>query len=86
MAGLDPVVEESGETRRRGNRAKTGSPHLRWALVEAAVHAHRPTAPDVALDRAARERPTTTVARLTVAPKTGKRVFHTLPQLELKAA
>ena len=42
LAGLDPVVDESGETRRRGNLAKAGSPHLRWALVEAAVHANRP--------------------------------------------
>jgi transposase len=41
LAGLDPVVEESGERRRRGKLAKAGSPHLRWALVEAAVHAHR---------------------------------------------
>src|SRR6266704_3611655 len=41
LAGLDPVVDESGETRRRGHLAKAGSPHLRWALVEAAVHAHR---------------------------------------------
>src|SRR5262249_43577252 len=38
LAGLDPVVDESGETRRRGHLAKAGSPHLRWALVEAAVH------------------------------------------------
>jgi hypothetical protein len=45
LAGLDPVVDESGETRRRGHLAKAGSPHLRWALVEAAVHAHRTTAP-----------------------------------------
>jgi transposase len=46
LAGLDPVVDESGETRRRGKLAKAGSPHLRWALCEAAVHAHRSTAPD----------------------------------------
>jgi transposase len=31
LAGLDPVVEESGETRRRGHLAKAGSPHLRGA-------------------------------------------------------
>jgi transposase len=37
-AGLDPVVDESGETRRRGRLAKHGSPVLRWALVEAAQH------------------------------------------------
>jgi transposase len=32
LAGLDPVVDESGETRRRGKLAKAGSPHLGWAL------------------------------------------------------
>jgi transposase len=52
LAGLDPVVEESGESRRRGHLDKAGSPHLRWALVEAAVHAHRTSAPDLALYRA----------------------------------
>ena len=45
LAGLDPVVEESGETRRRGKLAKAGSSHLRWELVEAAIHAHRSTPP-----------------------------------------
>jgi transposase len=82
-AGLDPVVDESGETRRRGHLAKAGSPHLRWALVEAAVHAHRTTAPDLALYRATRQRRDTTVARLTVARKIGKRAFHALHELEL---
>jgi transposase len=83
LAGLDPVVDESGETRRRGHLAKAGSPHLRWALVEAAVHAHRTTAPDLALYRATRERRDTTVARLTVARKIGKRAFHALRGPEL---
>jgi transposase len=54
LAGLDPAVDESGETRRRGHLAKAVSAHLRWALVEAAVHAPRPTAPDLALYRATR--------------------------------
>jgi len=83
LAGLDPVVEESGETRRRGKLAKAGSPHPRWALVEAAVHAHRTSAPDLALYRATRERRDTTVARLTVARKIGKRAYHALRELEL---
>lgn len=86
LAGLDPVVDESGETRRRGHLAKAGSPHLRWALVEAAVHASRQSAPDVAVYRATRERRDATVARLTVARKIGKRVYHTLRELELEAA
>jgi transposase len=86
LAGLDPVVDESGETRRRGHLAKAGSPHLRWALVEAAVHANRQTAPDVAVYRATRARRDATVARLTVARKIGKRVYHTLRELEIAAA
>jgi hypothetical protein len=74
------------ESRRRGHLAKAGSPHLRWALVEAAVHAHRATAPDLALYRATRQRRDTTVARLTVARKIGKRAFHALRELELATA
>src|SRR5713101_4472823 len=85
LAGLDPVVDESGDSRRRGKLAKAGSPHLRWALNEAAVHAHRPTAPDLALYRATRERRNTTVARLTIARKIGKPAFHALRELELAA-
>ena len=76
---------ESGKTRRRGKLAKAGSPHLRWALVEAAVHANHGNAPDLALYRALRERRDTTVARLTVARKIGKRVYHTLRELESAA-
>jgi transposase len=72
LAGLDPVVDESGETRRRGHLVKAGSPHLRWALVEAAVHANRQSAPDVDVYRAARARRNATVARLIVARKIGK--------------
>jgi transposase len=83
LAGLDPVIDESGESRRRGHLAKAGSPHLRWALVEAAVHAHRPTHPDLGLYRATRERRHTAVARLTIAHKIGKQAFHALRELEL---
>src|SRR3989454_4714711 len=79
----DPVVDEAGETRRRRHLAQAGPPHLRCAPVEAAVHAHRPTAPDLALYRATRQRRDTTVARLTVARKIGKRAFHALRELEL---
>jgi transposase len=78
LAGLDPVVDESGETRRRGKLAKAGSPHLHWALVEAAVHVNRQSAPDVAVYRATRERREATVVRLTVARKIGKRIYLAL--------
>ena len=86
LAGLDPVVDESAETRRRGHLAKAGSPQLRWALVEAAVHAHRRNGPDLELyRRVARRAATRTVARLTVARKIGKRAYHVLRELELAA-
>ena len=35
-AGLDPVVKESGETRKEGGISKTGSSDLRWILVQCA--------------------------------------------------
>jgi len=39
--GLCPRVYQSGETDRRGPLAKTGPKYLRWALIEATVHACR---------------------------------------------
>src|SRR5919106_2743702 len=44
--GLCPRVYQSGESDRRGALAKQGPKYLRWALVEAAVHAgtHPPPA------------------------------------------
>ncbi len=51
LAGLDRVVDESGDTRRRGHLAGAGSPQLRWALVEAAVYATQRSAPDFSSTR-----------------------------------
>lgn len=39
--GLCPRVYQSGETDRRGRLTKAGPKYLRWALVEAAMHASR---------------------------------------------
>ena len=39
--GLCPRVEQSGDSDRRGPLRKNGPRWLRWALVEAAVHASR---------------------------------------------
>jgi len=39
-SGLCPRVYQSGESDRRGPLAKQGPKYLRWALVEAAVHAN----------------------------------------------
>jgi transposase len=86
LAWRHPVVDGSGDTRRRGKLAKAGSPHLRWALVEVAVHASRDGAPNVEPYRAVGERRDATVARLTVARKIGKRAYHVLRERELAAA
>jgi len=40
-AGLVPKVEQSGSRRWTGPITRTGSPWLRWALVEAAIHQTR---------------------------------------------
>jgi transposase len=40
-AGLVPRVERSGSRRWTGRIAKTGSPWLRWTLIEAAIHQFR---------------------------------------------
>ena len=40
-AGLVPRVEQSGTRRWTGHITKTGSPWLRWTLVEAALHQFR---------------------------------------------
>jgi transposase len=80
-AGLDPVVSDSGQRRRRGRLAKQGSPQLRFALVEAAKQAHRRTSPDHTLYRQAARRGSH-VATLTVARKLGRRAYQLLNELE----
>jgi transposase len=81
-SGLDPVVSESGDTRRRGRLSKQGSPHLRWALVEAAQHGWRPASPDCALYRRTARRCGAGRAKLAVARRIGHRAFHVLHALE----
>ena len=81
-AGLDPVVIESADNKRRGRLSKTGSPQLRWALVEAAQHACRSGSPDLELYRSARERAGAQRATLTAARKIARHCFHTLTAAE----
>jgi transposase len=85
-AGLDPLVSESGESKRRGRLAKHGSPQLRWALVEAAHHARHQRAPDGELYADVKRRAGSQAAVLTVARKIGRRAYHSLAQLERQAA
>jgi transposase len=77
-AGLDPSVVESGDTRRRGRLSRQGAPHLRWALVEAAVHARRPASPDWELYLRTRERAGAQRAVLSVSRKICRRAVHVL--------
>ena len=55
-AGLAPKINQSGDRSRTGALSKAGSRTLRWAAVEAAQHAWRPTNPwhDLYRDVAAR--------------------------------
>lgn len=85
LAGLDPVVSESGESRRRGRLAKQGSPQLRYCLVEAAQHGHRPQSPDYTLYQRTRRRAGGQIAVLTVARKIGRRAYHVLHELDQAA-
>ena len=82
LAGLDPVVAESADSKRRGKLAKAGPPALRWALVQAAQHASRERSPDRALYRQASRRCGTQRAKLTVARKIAHRAYHLLSELE----
>jgi transposase len=77
-AGLDPVVIESADNKRRGRLSKSGSPQLRWALVEAAHHACRHGSPDLELYQSVRARAGAQRATLTAARKIARRCFHTL--------
>src|SRR5437660_9156904 len=46
MAGIDIGVHRSDRRSRVGKLNRQGSPHLRWALYEAALSATRPRSPD----------------------------------------
>src|SRR5215203_2482651 len=46
MAGIDIGVHRSDHRARVGKLNRQGSPHLRWALYEAALSACRPSSPD----------------------------------------
>lgn len=85
LSGLDPVVAESADVRRRGRLSKQGSPELRWALAEAAHHACQPRSPDHALYTSAKQRRGTQPATLTVARKIARRAYHVLADLEQAA-
>jgi transposase len=81
-AGLDVGVERSDRRSKLGKLTRQGSPHLRWALYEAAQSACRSQSPDHADYLGLRERGLShTRASLTIARKLARRCFHTLREL-----
>ncbi len=81
LSGLDPVVLESGNTKRRGRLAKAGPPLLRWALVEAAKHAHRSSSPDHERWQRISDRRGSKVADITIARTIAGRALNVLRDL-----
>ncbi len=81
LAGLDIGVHRSDRRERVGRLTRQGSPHLRWALYEAAQSASRPRSPDHADYLALRGRLTHTQATLTIARKLVRRAYHLLRNL-----
>jgi transposase len=86
-AGLDPVVLDSAATKGRGRLSKQGSPHLRWALIQAAQHAARwpQASPDGEHYRVLQARIGSQRAAVSTARKIAKRSYHVLAALERAA-
>lgn len=85
LSGLDPVVLESGQSKRRGRLAKAGPPLLRWALVEAAKQASRPQSPDHERWLRLSRRRGKQVAAITIARTIAGRAHRLLLELEAAA-
>lgn len=85
LSGLDPVVLESGESKRRGRLAKAGPPLLRWALVEAGKQASRRQSPDHERFQRICRRRGKQVAALTIARTLAGRAHRLLAELEAAA-
>jgi transposase len=79
--GLCPRVYQSGDTDHRGSLAKNGPHYLRWALIEAAVHAaHHPLYAERyqrTAKRLGRQRGKK-VARVELARKLAEAIWHML--------
>jgi len=84
-AGLDPVIRESGDSRKAGGISKEGSAHLRWVLVQCTLSAvHR--AGDEYLSRFYErldKRKHSMVARVATARKLLVSIYHMLDREEV---
>jgi transposase len=83
--GLCPRVYQSGASDRRGPLAKNGPTYLRWALIEAAVHASRHPAYSAHYEatrkRLGRQRGAK-VARVEVARKLAEAIWYMLTRAQ----
>lgn len=82
-SGLCPATYASGTTVRHGHLTKQGSPWLRWALIEAAIHVWR--APHSRLARLAQrltQRRDVKIARVAVARELCTAIYHMLRKQE----
>jgi hypothetical protein len=77
-AGLAPKINQSGDRSRTGALSKAGSRTLRWAAVEAAQHAWRPTNPWHALYSDLAQRAGKNPAKAAVARKILIAAWHVL--------
>ncbi len=77
-AGLAPKVNQSGDRNRTGALSKAGSRTLRWAAVEAATHAWRPSNPWHELYRDLAKRAGKNPAKAAVARKILIAAWHIL--------
>jgi len=84
-AGLDPVVRESGNSRKEGGISKQGSAHLRWVLVQSTMSAVH-TAGDQYLSEfftRLDKRKDTMVARVATARKLLVSIYYMLQREEV---
>jgi transposase len=81
-AGLAPKINQSGDRSRTGALSKAGSRTLRWAAVEAAQHAWRPTNPWHQLYADLAKRAGTNPAKAAVARKILIAAWHVLSRLQ----
>lgn len=83
--GLCPRVYQSGETDRRGRLTKAGPKYLRWALIEAAVHAAATDRYRARYDRTKRrlgKQRGSRIARVELARELASVIWHMLTRQE----
>jgi transposase len=79
-AGLVPSTRQSGETARHGHITKQGSAWLRWALVEAAIHASMRPGPLKNQYMKLKRRKGGKIARVAIARKLATYIYHMLKE------